>query len=181
VNAVIAYALQSIGWAGAGFICGVLVGRAARDVHRIATAVTNEDTDEDGVSRMKPPGRRPRWTERAPSSSLIAIVVVLLGVVTVVQGIVQSNATERLTRCQLEYSNAFSDALNARTAASTGAQDALDQLLNTWLGIGSQNATPEERRAQALRALNDYFAKRQQVKTEQQAHPYPAPPRVSCG
>lgn len=171
MNAVIAYALQSIGWAGAGFLCGVLVGRAARDVHRIATAVTDEDGE-----RMPPP-HRPRWTERAPSTSLIAIVVVLLGIVTVVQGIVQSDATERVTRCQIKYSNDFSDALDARTRASTDAQNALDQLLTTVGDTLNGNASARPRIQQAI---NDYLAKRAAVKNEQAQHPYPPPPRETC-
>lgn len=179
MSPVLAYLIQSIGWAGAGFLAGVLVGRTARDVRRIAAAVSVDDGEGD-EDMSEPRRSRRRWIGTASAQTVVALVVVLLGVVTVVQGIVQSDATERLTRCQAAYSNAFSDALNARSGASTNAQDALDQMLTAWLGIGNQNATPEERRAQALRALNDYFAKRDQLKAEQAAHPYPAPPRTMC-
>ncbi|MGW5720764.1 hypothetical protein ACWEVP_31645 [Amycolatopsis sp. NPDC003865] len=174
MNAALAYALQSIGWGGAGFLAGLLVGRAARDVHRIATAVTGKNP-EDGDKPM--PARRPRWTERAPSTSLIAIVVVCLGVVTVVQGIVQSDATARVTRCQVNYSNDFSDALDARTRASTDAQNALDELLTTVGETLNGNTTSRTRIQQAI---NDYLAKRAAVKHEQAQHPYPPPPRESC-
>lgn len=172
MSPLVAYLLQSIGWAGAGFLGGVLVGRTARDVHKIAQAVEPDD-GATMPSDQPAPQRRTRW----PSQTVIAIIVVLLGVLTVVQGIVQSQATERLTRCQASYSNAFADALDARSSASSEAQDALDQLATT---VGNALQGSQDARTRARAAISDYLAKRQALKRQQAAHPYPAPPRAAC-
>ncbi|WP_103353596.1 hypothetical protein [Amycolatopsis sp. CA-128772] len=178
MSPVVAYLIQSVGWAGAGFLAGVLVGRAARDVRRIAAAVTVDDTEGD-EDMPDPRGSRPHWIGTASAQTLVALVVVLLGVVTVVQGIVQSDATAGLTRCQYEYSNAFADALEARSQASTDAQDALDELLTT-VGQTLQSTDPNATRPPVQRAISEYLAKRQALKAQQAAHPYPAAPRARC-
>ena len=164
---VLSYLMQSLGWAVVGFLGGFLAGHAARDVHRIADAMTGEDTM---------PQRTPRFP-RISSQTVIALVVVLLGVLTVVQGLIQSAATDRLTQCQAAYSNGFADALNARSQATTDAQDALDDLMAT-ISQAIQGSAPD--RAAVQHAIADYLAKREAVKREQQAHPYPLPPRATC-
>lgn len=167
---VLSYLAQSLGWAVVGFLGGFLAGRAARDVHRIASAV---DTAVTGDHTMTKHGPRARIN----SQTVIAIVVVLLGVLTVIQGLAQSAATDRLTQCQTNYSNGFADALNARSQSSTDAQEALDDLMSTVGGALQGSAVD---RAAVQRAIADYLAKRDAVKRQQQAHPYPPPPRATC-
>jgi hypothetical protein len=169
------YLAQSLGWAALGFLAGFLAGHAARDVHRIASAVdTAVDTAMTGEHDM--PRHTPRRA-RISGQTVIAVVVVLLGVLTVIQGLVQSAATDRLTQCQANYSNGFADALNARSQSSTDAQEALDDLMSTVGGALQGSAVD---RAAVQRAITDYLAKRAAVKAQQQAHPYPPPPRATC-
>ena len=104
-------------------------------------------------------------------------MVVLLGVLTVVQGLIQSAATDRLTQCQADYSTGFADALSARAQASTEAQAALDDLMST-VGGALTGSAPD--RAAVQQAIADYLAKREAVKRQQQAHPHPPPPRAVC-
>ncbi|TDQ01234.1 hypothetical protein [Labedaea rhizosphaerae] len=163
---VASYLAQSLGWTAVGFLGGYLAGHAARDVQRIADAVTGEDTMQ----------RKPR-IPRISSQTVVAIVVVVLGILTVIQGLVQSAATDRLTQCQADYSNDFADALDARSQASTDAQEALDDLMSTVGGALRGNAVD---RAAVQHAIADYLAKREAVKRQQQAHPYPPPPRAVC-
>lgn len=163
---VLSYLAQSLGWAVLGFLGGYLVGHAVRDVNRIADAVTGEE--------IMPPRRR---VPRLSFQTVIAVIVVLLGVLTVIQGLVESAATQRLTQCQSAYSNGFADAINARAQSSAEAQDALDELVTT-VGGALQGNEPD--RASVQQAIAGYLAKRAAVKAQQQAHPYPPPPRAVC-
>lgn len=172
------YLLQTLGWCAVGFVAGFLAGRAARDMHRIADAVT-----EGGAV---PASRRRRmWDRLKPSGQfLVALVVVVLGVLTVVQGLIQSAATRRVSQCHAAYANAFADALDARSRASQEAQDALDGLMIT---IGRLSATPvadeadrARRSEESRKAISDYVTKRAQAKDQQARNPYPPPPRDAC-
>jgi hypothetical protein len=166
------YVAQSAAWAVGGFLGGYLAGRAARDVHQLASAVETGDTT---VDPPPPPSRR----RRPRAEWVLGVVVLLLAIVTVVQGLVQSAATRRVVQCQAEYGNAFADALDARTQASAGAQNALDQLVTT---IGNTlNGPPSPARAAAVhQAIAEYLATRAKLKQQQQAHPYPPAPRDLC-
>lgn len=158
------FLIQTVASMVLGFLVGFLLGRAVRDVHRIADAVTDEET---AVPQDRP--NRPRWLS---TQLVVAAIVVLLGVLTVAQGLIQSAATERLTECQADYSNQFADALEARSAATAQAQSSLDELI----AVVAQSIDPTV----IQRAVNDYLAKRDAVQREQQANPYPEPPRDAC-
>jgi hypothetical protein len=164
------YVTESAGWAVLGFVVGYLVGRAARDVHRVVTAITPEDT----VPEPQPPTPR----RRVPTGQFVlGVVVVLLGIITVAQGIVTNSTTRRITECQSAYSNGFADALDARSSASTDAQNALDELMKTMSGyLADAPIPPDKVRA----AIGDYLHKRAKAETERQQHPYPPPPRDLC-
>lgn len=170
------YLLQTSVWCAVGFVTGFLVGRAARDVHRIAVAVTEED--------LMPANRQRRRMSFSPTRVAIALVVIALGVFTVVQGIAQSNATKRIAQCHAAYANAFADALEARSHGSQQAQDALDKLMTT---MGQLSATPPadaadlaRRREESRLAIAEYIKTRNELKDVQAAHPYPPPPRDAC-
>ncbi|WP_134664024.1 hypothetical protein [Amycolatopsis sp. CFH S0078] len=168
MSEVWAYVSESAGWALAGFVVGYLLGRAARDVHRIATAVTPEGHVPDDKPR----------TRRAPSAQFVlGVVVALLGIITVAQGIVTNNATRRITECQAVYSNGFADALDARSDSSAEAQAALDDLMKSLGGYLANPPVPPEK---VRSAIGDYLAKRSEAEAERAKHPYPPPPRDLC-
>jgi hypothetical protein len=176
-----AYLLQTVGVGAVSFLLGYLAGRAARDVHRIAQTVTTQEEVATGMrtSKSRASGSRGHVTQFA-----IAAVVVLLGVLTVVQGLIQSSATRRISDCNAAFANALADAIDARSASNQSAQDALDELMTT---IGRLAATPPaneaeaaQRREESRKAVTDYVTKRAEVKALQQKNPYPPPPRESC-
>ncbi|AXB41311.1 MULTISPECIES: hypothetical protein [Amycolatopsis] len=165
------YVFESAGWAVLGFLGGFLVGRAARDVHRVATAITSEEPVPDDQTSP-----RPRW--RVPTGQFVlGVVVVLLGIITVAQGIVTNSTTRRITECQAAYSNGFADALDARASATADAQTALDELMKAISGyLASPPVPPDKVRA----AIGDYLDSRERADAERQQHPYPPPPRDLC-
>lgn len=171
------YALQTAGWCLAGFIAGFLVGRTARDVHRIAYAVTTEGEPMAKDIRL-------RWWDRVNARVVIAVLVVGLGVLTVAQGLVQSAAVRRISECNTAFANQFADALEARSSASQQAQDALDELMTVVGQLGATPPTSEadlaSRRETYRKAITGYLAKRAEVKAQQTKNPYPKPPRESC-
>lgn len=169
------YLAQTLGWCGVGFVTGFMFGHTARDVHRIAAAVT--PAEEDPLT--EPAVRRRRWLRRIePHPTIVAVVVFVMAILSVVQGIAQSRATEVLVRCQQTYSNAFADALDARSDATGDAQDALDALI-ARINELLQSGDPR-RREELQGAINDYVGKRAEVKALQRDHPYPPPPRAAC-
>lgn len=170
------YLAQTVGVGSVSFLLGYVAGRAARDVHRIAQSVTT------GGEPMHT--RRPRRISANARQLTIAIVVVVLGIVTVVQGLIQSANVRRIIDCNAAYANALADAIDARSAGSQQAQDALDELMRT---IGALAATQpvdeadvQRRRDASRKAVSDYVTKREEVKALQRNNPYPAPPRESC-
>lgn len=163
------YIVQSIAWAALGFLVGFLVGRASRDVHAIARAAT----DQGGPMATS---RRRRF--RIDPQAGIAIVVVLLGVITLIQAIVQSRATERLDRCQAEYAEQFAQALDSRALAGDEAWVALDNLMST---VGrALDADDDAGGEQTERAIHDYIASRETMVAERTANPIAPPPQGIC-
>lgn len=162
------YATESAGWAVLGFAIGYFVGRAARDVHRVVTAITPNTTDTP-----PPTGRR----HPLSGHTIVGLIVVLLGVVTVVQGIVTNNATRQIAECQAAYSNGFADALDARSSATTATQDALDELVTTVSGYLADSPIPSDK---VRVAIGRYLDQRAKAEAERERHPYPPPPRDLC-
>lgn len=167
------YAFRSLLWGVFGLVIGFLLGRMTRDTQRIADAVTDEESavpDDPKKSR-----RRPSY------QAVMGAVVVLLGLVTAVQGLYQDAATRRVADCTRAYSDGFAAALDARSEASTAAQNALDELMST---VGSLTTGPDagtaETRDRFRKSLSEYLAKRAEAKKQQQEHPYPPAPRDVC-
>lgn len=164
-------ASRSVLWGVCCFVVGFLLGRMTRDTHRIAEAVLKEG---DPVSE---PAVRRRPTYQA----VIGVVVVLIGLATAGQGIYQDSATRRIADCTRAYSDGFAAALDARSEASTAAQNALDELMAT---VGSLTTGPDagtsEARERFRNSLSEYLAKRAEAKKQQQENPYPPAPRDVC-
>jgi uncharacterized membrane protein YcjF (UPF0283 family) len=164
------YIVQSLPWIVAGLLVGFFVGRATVAVEVVTEAAQGEgDVMRDSSTPKK------RWM-RITTNGVIAFLLIVLGVATAVQSYVQSEATARLTECQTAYANGFADALDARSQATSEAQNALDELLSTVAAI---TPTPEGRN-QFREALADYLKKRAEAKKTQQEHPFPPAPRDVC-
>lgn len=164
------YIVQSMPWIAAGLLVGFFVGRSTAAATVIIEAVQGEG---DGMRESSAPVKRKL---RVTTNGVIAFVLVLLGTATAVQSYVQSEATAKLTECQTAYANGFADALDARSTASSEAQDALDELLSTVAAI---TPTPGGRQ-QFADALAEYLEKRAEAKKTQAEHPYPPAPRDVC-
>lgn len=187
---ILEYVLESLGWGGAGFIGGVLVGRAAQDVRIIADAVSTDtaagitaanDTAHlpgDAMDQQQPGPRWKRVLTGAPTQVMVAVIVVLLGVITVVQGIGQADANRRVNACLSDYANKVAAALDARSGASTETQDSLDRLIQT---VGMTLAGNADADRQVHQEITAYLAERAHLKSQQAAHPYPPAPRRVCG
>jgi len=115
-----------------------------------------------------------RW--RPNGTYVFGLILVLLGIGTAVQGIVQSKANDRLTNCIATYSNDLADAIEVRSKASIEAQRASDVM---WQTIASLPQT-DEGRAQARKVFEDYIKAREAANRAQAENPYPAPPRAVC-
>jgi len=174
VTPTIIYALQSSIWALFGLMAGFALGLTVRDIrlsrrdlHRIATAVDGEDpvTDEPRLSLHK-------WQR------VLGGIVFVLSLLTAVQGIYQWAEVRRIADCQSAYSNGFADAIDARTAATGEAQNALDKLM-TSVGKVMQSTDPG-RRDDVQTAIREYLDARAKAKATQQANPYPPAPRDLC-
>jgi hypothetical protein len=163
------YLTLSFAWSLVGWLIGFLMGRSTVAVDAIADDVVQGEGD--AVPEAKQPARR-RWS----MNHAIGAVVLALGIFTAVQAIIQSDATDRLAECQIAYSNGFADALDARSQATSEAQDALDELLTTVAAI---TPTPEGRDA-FRSALSEYLSKRAAAKQAQAENPYPPAPRDVC-
>lgn len=170
---IVQYIMESAAWALLGFLGGFVLGRAARDFHRVADAASGTG------DAMPDPERAARRRWRPTYEWTIGIVVLLLTILTVVQGIAQSTETRRLVVCLQDYSNAFADALDARTSASNAAQSALDKLM-TAVGHTFTEPPSTQRAAEVQRAITTYLTTRAALVREQQQHPYPPAPRDVC-
>ena len=170
-----------------GFIAGVLFTRLILDTRRIAEAteqgfypfldcggafMADDELPTEDLVR-KAARRRAVFNPRL----VIGLVVVMLGILTAVQGIVTSNRVAALQQCQAHYSNGFADALDARTKASNDSQHAMDDLVRT---IGQHVTGKPEDQAAINAAVSRYVAQRQTAAKQRRAHPLPPPPRESC-
>jgi hypothetical protein len=175
------YLLHALGWSTAGAIVGVLLDRGVLALQQIAHATMQEEpVDHPAQPHHHKPVRR-RF-----GRSVVPAVLLVLAVVTAVQGVVtartnahQDEETRRVQNCQLAYANGFADALDARAEASVAAQDALDELMTTVGTLTAGGASPEARE-KFRAALSDYLQKRVAAKQRQKDNPYPPAPRDLC-
>lgn len=165
------YLIESGIWAVVGFVGGFVFGRALATRDRIGDAgMTTPDASGPAHARR-------RW--RPTGQQITGIVVVLLAVATIAQGLVESAATRRVVACQQEYGNRFADALDARTAANTTTQAALDRLVMTVGHVLSEKPSAQAG-IELSHAVSSYLANRAELEKEQQQHPYPPAPRDLC-
>jgi hypothetical protein len=114
----LAYMIESLPWAAAGFLAGSLTTL----MFQSSPAATRElPMTTTGTAK------RHRFT----LVHAIGLVVVLLTIASAVQGWAQNRANERLTRCLIIYANATADAIEARAKANIDAQSAQVQMWRT--------------------------------------------------
>lgn len=154
---VLLYMLERLPWAGVGLLGGYFLGLHLR---RTEAAMAGSN------------GRK--W--RPNGTYVFGVILVLLGVGTAIQGVVQSRATDGLTQCIATYSNGLADAIEARSRASSEAQRASDDFWRALYAL-PQN---DEGRAQARKVFEEYVRKREASNRAQAENPYPAPPRAVC-
>lgn len=177
------YLLHALGWSVSGAVVGVLLDRGVLALQQIARATTQEEH----VEAAERPARRHQMRRRF-GGSVVPAVLVALAIVTAVQSVVtartndaQDEETRRVQKCQLVYANGFADALEARSTATTEAQNALDELMSTVGQLTTGNpGEAAETRAKFRQALDAYLSKRAEAKKQQQQNPYPPPPRDLC-
>lgn len=165
------------------FIFGVIVGaqwtRMRRQVGRLANIHVRREEPVQPPPHTAPRSRR--WPRR-----VLDAFVVLLFIGSAVQAYVtydqlqeSADRIQAVVDCQRAYQTGFADALDARSAASTEAQNANDELWATVGQLTSAAASPETR-VKFQAALSNYFDKRAEAKKQQQDNPYPPSPRDLC-
>jgi thiol:disulfide interchange protein len=152
---VLLYILERLPWAGAGLLAGYLLGLHIRK----GTGVNGNG------KKWRPNGR-----------DVFGLILVILGIFTAVQTMVQSRATDRLTVCVATYSDQLAVAIDIRSKASAEAQRASDVM---WQSIANLPQT-DEGRAKARQVFTEYIAKREAANRAQEQNPYPPPPRAVC-
>ena len=168
------YVLYAVCWFALGAIAGAQWTRMRRDVRRIADAQIGEGPVASQEIVDEEPARKRRWPRR-----VLDVFVVMLFVGSAVQGFVTYERIQEVVSCQRAYQTGFADALEARTATSTEAQNASDEL---WTTVGKliSGVPSSETRSQFLGALDSYLNKRIEAKKKQQENPYPPSPRDLC-
>lgn len=178
------YVIQSVAWSLLGFVVGVVVARIRPGPHVTVYVTTTEAT----VSELEPASPRPprrAWPRRVTMQGLIGAVVVVLALVSSIQGVVlqRQNVTQdaedrRILTCQAAYANGFADALDARTTAALEAQTALDRVMDV-VAESMRSGSPEARAA-VQQSVDEYRDSRAKSKAAQQQNPYPPAPRDLC-
>lgn len=177
------YLVHALGWSASGAVVGVLLDRGVLALQQIARATTQEEP----VAAPDQPAHG-RKLQRQFGRSVVPAVLVVLAIVTAVTSVVtartnnaQDMETRRVVACQAAYANGFADALEARSTATTEAQNALDDLMATVGQLTTSNAGEAvETRERFRAALAAYLGKRAEAKKQQQQNPYPPPPRDLC-
>lgn len=178
MNPLLEYTLSSLIWAGAGLVIGFAFGRLTRTVDRMAA---NVETITDAVTEGSPAVTTPpRRRHRPTGEQVIGAIVVLLGLFTAIQGYYQDSATRRVAECTRAYSDGFADALDARSTASTEAQEALDGLMSTVGEVMTNAVGSPDARLRVQDAVAEYLTKRAESKVKQRENPFPPAPRDVC-
>lgn len=159
---LLSYIAERLPWAGVGMILGFILGTTARRVLA--------DTPEGPVTE------KPRAWWQPTGMRVLGGFVLILSIASAVQGYVLASRTDELTQCLVRYANTTADAIEARSKASSEAQQAEDQMLLTVL----QQQPTDEGRAAARKAVQGYLDKRAEATKAQREHPYPDAPRDLC-
>lgn len=156
-------------------VLGYLFGRMTRATVTLEEQMKENDSPPQDVQ----PARR------LTSQRVLALVVALIGVGTIVLGIVvtreQSAADardDRLTACITGYSNALADALDRRTAANSETNEAVAGVMQAFADAFSQ--APADARENIRKALVAFTEARDRAKTASTENPLPAAPRDAC-
>jgi hypothetical protein len=182
------YILNTAGSALVGFIGGTLFGRSIRQVNDVVTTVVAEVPDPDDQTRDELP-REPSWRERItrfaarlPTQRGIGVLVVVMAALTLLQGINQNVANEKLnqenkqlTDCLVRYSDSLAAVIKARSAGTADVQAVNDQLWRTIAANFNAGGGPALKQA-----IADFLAARDRAIEVQRQNPYPDPPRATC-
>lgn len=168
-----AYASHAAVWSLAGLSAGLVIG-ASLVINARSTGTEDVMPDE----LPTPAGRERRWW-RVVRGNVVALALVLLAAGSAIQVVWATEADGRITECLKGYANGFADAIDARSAASAEAQEAVDAL---WQSVGklTTSAASPDVRDQFQRSLAEYLSKREKAKQQQQENPYPPAPRDLC-
>ncbi|HEX5119825.1 MAG TPA: hypothetical protein VFW65_31960 [Pseudonocardiaceae bacterium] len=171
MNEIAEYLVESAVWAVVGFVGGYAIGRVA--------VTGRDDSTGADVTTDAPEPPPTRHRKGFTGQQMLGVVVVILALATVAQGLIQSAATRAVVTCQQEYSNGFADALDARTAASTAAQNSLDSLIGVVGHVIEEPPSPQAA-TEFAHAVTAYLNTRAMLKRQRQLHPYPPAPRDLC-
>lgn len=164
------YLVESLPWALAGFLAGCLV------TLKVQTPATGAHQEAPVTTPPKPPRRRIIALRQLTAIHFIGLIVVVLTIMSAVQSWLNQAANDRLTACLVTYANATADAIEVRSKASSQAQVAQVQMLQTIV----QQPQTDEGRAAARKVFEDYLAKAAASIAAQQANPYPPAPHDVC-
>jgi hypothetical protein len=182
------YILNTAGSALVGFIGGALFGRSIRQVNDVVTVVAEVSEEPDDQATVPQTGktgwfdRVRKFSARFPTQPAIGVIVVVMGALTLLQGVNQNAANEqlnqenkRLTDCLVKYSDDLAAVIKVRSAGAADAQSANDQLWRTIAKNFTAGGGPALKQA-----IADFLAARDHALDVQKKNPYPDPPRATC-
>jgi hypothetical protein len=157
---------------------GFLFGRVTR-----AAVEIEEHMIQDNDS--PPPSGETPGRGRLTSLRVLAVVVTLIGVATIVLGILVTREQaaadardDRLTACITGYSNALADALDQRTTANMETNEAVAGVMQAFADAFSQ--APADARENIRKALVAYTEARDKARESRAQTPLPEAPRDAC-
>lgn len=195
------YLCTVVGWSSLGFLAGLIFADARRDLGVIASVVAPRkenavQPEEPQVAEVESVPRR-----EAKRRRVFRIVVVVLIVLSVVSSFVleyrirgliestrhqvevnaQNDARDReIQRCLSIFAERFATAIEARAQPAAESSAALDEWMTTVYDLLTNTPPVPAEQARARERFKqvtaDFLAKRDKVKKEQQANPYPPSP-----
>lgn len=120
--------LASVSWSLIGFLLGWLVGREMLFISQIREAVVSEEERERTDHKVTPEKR----------SRLLGFIVVLLALLSVLEGAYYTWDTEKKTACQAHYNADFTKVVGLRAQWADDDKRALNKMLSDILGAAGQ-------------------------------------------
>lgn len=161
------YILLSVVWSFLGFMIGYLIGKTqeARRALMVLNGESEEDTDD--------PDRRDRNWQRT-----LGICMVVLAVFTVATAWYQVDKERDTLRCQVQFNESISSALQLRTQFDDENRQALLSFLTTFGETSGSNDPADQQKA--LESFNTLIESYQKTEKARKDNPIPDVPTGKC-
>jgi hypothetical protein len=161
---MMSYILLSIVWSFLGFAIGYLVGKS-RQLRRSLVVEPDEENDPD---------RRDRNWQR-----MLGIGLIFLAIFTVATAWYQVDKERETLRCQVQFNQSISSALQLRTQYDDQNRVALISFLTTFGQTSGSEDTAEQQKV-LNRSFSDLIQSYQQTEKARKDNPIPDVPTGRC-